>query len=175
MSLAVILHEVPGSLMSEVLSVNGIRDQRTRALPAWLTGYLVLAMPVAPRLAYQDVARLIWRVVPDALGISLRYDPPTSGAIVRARQRLGIAPFITLADRLSCRAGAGAGTTRPEEALSAVLSAALGGAEGKAAGDPSVTTRSRDQVLIRQEKVALQCIALVHELQLRSGNDFETR
>lgn len=85
----------PPSLVDEVLAETGRREQRSRLLPARLVVYFVLAMCVFASHGYEEVMRLLTA----GLAGDRRWRVPTTAAIWRARERLGVEPMRLLFDR----------------------------------------------------------------------------
>ncbi|MEE1803274.1 IS4 family transposase [Streptomyces sp. JV176] len=98
MAIALLTTVFPRTAVRAAVEAAGRRERRHRALPAWLTAYLSMAMWLDPRAGYVGVLRTV-------LG-GLRWGGrdayacggpvPTDGAISRARTRLGSEPLRLL-------------------------------------------------------------------------------
>ncbi|WP_053170010.1 IS4 family transposase, partial [Streptomyces virginiae] len=77
-------------------------EQRNRLLPARVTVYFVLAMCLFSGQAYEEVARLLTEGLSWAGRWRGRWEVPSTGAISRARARLGAEPLRVLFARV-CR------------------------------------------------------------------------
>ncbi|MFD8006244.1 transposase domain-containing protein [Streptomyces mirabilis] len=79
----------PAELVDEAVDETGRGEKRSRLLPVRVTVYFVLAMGVFSGQAYEEVARLL----AEGLAWSCRWrgnrEVPLTGAISRARARLG--------------------------------------------------------------------------------------
>jgi Insertion element 4 transposase N-terminal len=82
----------PPELVDEVVAETGRTEQRHRLLPARVTVYFVLAMCVFFGQGYEEVMRLLVNGLGWAQGWRKSWQVPTSGAISRARDKLGPAP-----------------------------------------------------------------------------------
>lgn len=101
-ALGVLTRVFPAELVDEVVAETGRGEKRNRLLPARVTVYFVLAMCLFSGQAYEEVARLLT----EGLGWSRRWrgswEVPSTGAISRARARLGPEPLRALFTRV-CR------------------------------------------------------------------------
>jgi hypothetical protein len=102
--LGVLTSQIPPELVDEVIDQAGCRERRCRVLPARAVVYFVLALCLfsssgsAGPPGYRAVLRTLTeklRHVPGLLGQRL----PTSSALTRARQRLGVKPLQLLFER----------------------------------------------------------------------------
>ncbi len=99
LALAALVRALPVGAVEDVLRDCGLAARRVRALPPWVTTYHVLASAMRPALTYGDVTDLLWTTLPAATGRGLAHPKPTSGAVTRARSRLGAEPLAVLARR----------------------------------------------------------------------------
>ncbi|MGW4825897.1 IS4 family transposase [Streptomyces sp. NPDC004227] len=101
-ALGVLTRVFPAELVDEVVAETGRSEKRIRLLPARVTVYFVLAMCLFSGQAYEEVARLLT----EGLAWSGRWrgawEVPSTGAISRARARLGAEPLRALFGRV-CR------------------------------------------------------------------------
>jgi hypothetical protein len=101
--LGVLTCEISPGLVDEVIEAAGCREQRRRLLPARAAVYFVLGLCLfagadsAAPPGYRSVMRWLTNGIRHLHGVPL----PTSGALTRARQRLGAKPLELLFDR--CR------------------------------------------------------------------------
>lgn len=101
-ALGVLTRAFPAELVDEVVAEAGRVEQRSRLLPARVTVYFVLAMCLFSGQAYEEVARLLTEGLAWAGRWRGRWEVPSTGAISRARARLGPEPLRVLFARV-CR------------------------------------------------------------------------
>ncbi|MEU9763643.1 IS4 family transposase [Streptomyces sp. NPDC047987] len=82
--------------MDEVVAKCGRREQRSRLLPARVVVYFVLAMCLFSGQGYEEVARLLTQGLERVRQWEKPWHVPTTGAIGRARRRLGPEPLKAL-------------------------------------------------------------------------------
>ncbi|MFO7956830.1 MAG: IS4 family transposase [Candidatus Brocadiia bacterium] len=87
-----------GAWIKEVLATTGRASVRVRKLPARFVVWLVIGMALFRRLSIQNV---LLRVGKPLGGSDLWSKEPSSAAVTKARDRLGVAPLPLLADRLA--------------------------------------------------------------------------
>ncbi|MET9085860.1 transposase domain-containing protein [Streptomyces sp. NPDC004237] len=104
LALAAVVRRLPPDGLRSIVDSLARGELRSRALPAWLTMYVVLAMALNPGASYSQVTALVWRVLPRVVRCHLRDAPPTPAAVVRARARLGVEPLQCLVHQLSLEA-----------------------------------------------------------------------
>lgn len=100
LALAALVHVLPAVAVDEVLCACGQAAERVRALPPWVTTYHALASAMCPSATYDEVTELLWSTLPAATGRGLARQSPTTGAVTRARSRLGVQPLALLLARL---------------------------------------------------------------------------
>lgn len=86
----------PPELVDEVIAATGRSEQRHRLLPARVTLYFVLAMCLFFGQGYEEVMRLLVGGLQWAQRWIKVWEVPSTGAISRARARLGPAPLRAL-------------------------------------------------------------------------------
>ncbi|MGS2591661.1 IS4 family transposase [Streptomyces hebeiensis] len=101
-ALGVLTRVFPPELVDEVIAECGRLEQRSRLLPARVVVYFVLAMCLFSGQGYEEVARLLTQGLERARRWEKPWRVPTTGAIGRARSRLGPEPLKVLFDRV-CR------------------------------------------------------------------------
>lgn len=101
-ALGVLTRAFPAELVDEVVAEAGRVEHRSRLLPARVTVYFVLAMCLFSGQAYEEVARLLTEGLAWAGRWRGRWEVPSTGAISRARARLGPEPLRVLFARV-CR------------------------------------------------------------------------
>ncbi|WP_285660029.1 IS4 family transposase [Actinomycetospora sp. NBRC 106375] len=109
LGLGVLTRIVPRDLVDEVVEQTGRRQQRVRLLPARMIVYYVLALTLFYGDAYEEVMR---KLVNGLRFLHLwrnEWSVPTTGAISKARERLGPEPLEELYFRVA-RPLAGPGT-----------------------------------------------------------------
>ncbi|WP_371099031.1 transposase domain-containing protein, partial [Streptomyces sanglieri] len=79
-------------LVDEVVAECGRTEERQRLLPARVVMYFVLAMCLFSGQGYEEVGRLLTQGLERERRWSKTWRVPTSGAIGRARLRLGAEP-----------------------------------------------------------------------------------
>lgn len=95
-ALGVLTRVFPPRLVDEVIAECGRLEQRSRLLPARVVVYFVLAMCLFSGQGYEEVARLLTQGLEHARRWEKPWRVPTTGAIGRARRRLGLEPFKAL-------------------------------------------------------------------------------
>ncbi len=101
-ALGVLTRVFPPELVDEVVAECGRVEQRSRLLPARVVVYFVLAMCLFSGQGYEEVARLLTQGLERVRQWEKPWRVPTTGAIGRARRRLGPEPLKVLFDRV-CR------------------------------------------------------------------------
>ncbi|WP_327687336.1 IS4 family transposase [Streptomyces sp. NBC_00467] len=101
-ALGVLTRVFPPELVDEVIVECGRLEQRSRLLPARVVVYFVLAMCLFSGQGYEEVARLLTQGLERVRRWDKGWRVPTTGAIGRARRRLGPEPLKVLFDRV-CR------------------------------------------------------------------------
>ncbi len=101
-ALGVLTRVFPPELVDEVVAECGRVEQRSRLLPARVVVYFVLAMCLFSGQGYEEVARLLTQGLEHARRWEKPWRVPTTGAIGRARRRLGPEPLKALFARV-CR------------------------------------------------------------------------
>jgi Insertion element 4 transposase N-terminal/Transposase DDE domain len=108
-SIGILARVVSREMIEEVLAETRRKEQRVRLLPAHVVVYFVIAMAIFQD-GYEEVVR---RLVGGLRFMRAWRDDwvvPTTGAVTKARSRLGEAPMKLLFDRVACPL-AGAGTS----------------------------------------------------------------
>ncbi|MFE6128309.1 IS4 family transposase [Streptomyces sp. NPDC056437] len=108
-ALGVLTRVFPPELVDEVIVECRRVEQRSRLLPARVVVYFVLAMCLFSGQGYEEVARLLTQGLERVRRRDEGWRVPTTGAIGRARRRLGPEPLKVLFDRV-CRPVASAET-----------------------------------------------------------------
>ncbi|MEU2874730.1 IS4 family transposase [Streptomyces olivoreticuli] len=108
-ALGVLTRVFPPELVDEVVAECGRMEQRSRLLPARVVVYFVLAMCLFSGQGYEEVARLLTQGLERVRRWEKPWRVPTTGAIGRARARLGPEPLKVLFARV-CRPVAGQDT-----------------------------------------------------------------
>ncbi|MER5889010.1 transposase domain-containing protein, partial [Streptomyces sp. NPDC001941] len=101
-ALDVLTRVFPPELVDEVVEECGVREQRSRLLPARVVVYFVLAMCLFSGQGYEEVARLLTQGLDRVSRWERPWQVPTTAAIGRARRRVGPQPLKTLFERV-CR------------------------------------------------------------------------
>ncbi|MBT2401578.1 IS4 family transposase [Streptomyces sp. ISL-100] len=101
-ALGVLTRVFPAELVDEVVAETGRGEKRSRLLPARVTVYFVLAMCLFSGQAYEEVARLLVEGLARSRQWRGSWEVPSTGAISRARARLGPEPLQALFARV-CR------------------------------------------------------------------------
>ncbi|MDF3288133.1 IS4 family transposase [Streptomyces silvisoli] len=101
-ALGVLTRAFPPELVDEVIAECGRVEQRRRLLPARVVLYFVLAMCLFSGQGYEEVARLLTCGLQDERRWEGTWRVPSTGAIGRARLRLGSEPLKVLFARV-CR------------------------------------------------------------------------
>lgn len=99
--LGVLTCVVPRDLVDEVLNVTGKREKRSRLLPARVVVYYVLALTLFYGDAYEEVLRKLVNGLQFLRCWRTEWTVPTTGAISRARVRLGSEPLKVLFGRVA--------------------------------------------------------------------------
>ncbi|MET8183643.1 IS4 family transposase [Streptomyces sp. NPDC005336] len=99
-ALGVLTRVFPAELVDEVVAETGRGEKRNRLLPARVTVYFVLAMCLFSGQAYEEVARLLTEGLAWAGRWRGKWEVPSTGAISRARARLGPEPMRALFARV---------------------------------------------------------------------------
>lgn len=92
-AVGVLTRTFPVELVDRVIDQYWRREQRTRALPARLVFYFVLALCLFPHESYRSAMRILMSTF--GRGV-LGYRVPTTGSIGKARRRLGPEPVETM-------------------------------------------------------------------------------
>ena len=93
-AIGVLTRTFPPELVDRVIDQFWRREQRTRALPARLVFYFVLAMCLFPQESYRSTMKILM----STFGRGAQgYRVPTTGSIGNARRRLGSEPMETVA------------------------------------------------------------------------------
>lgn len=101
-ALGVLTRAFPPELIDEVVAECGCVEQRRRLLPARVVVYFVLAMCLFSGQGYEEVARLLTCGLQEDRRWEGIWSVPSTGAIGRARLRLGPEPLMALFARV-CR------------------------------------------------------------------------
>jgi hypothetical protein len=88
-------------LVDEVVAASGVREQRTRSLPARLTVYFTLALWLFPRIGYDGVLRQLVEGLRWTRPGWQGWTVPSTGSITKARVRLGWPVFAALFARIA--------------------------------------------------------------------------
>jgi hypothetical protein len=111
-AIGVLTRTYPPALGDQVIAEAGAQERRHRLLPARVVVSDVLAMCLFSQVGYEEVARLLTEGLAWARHWHGSWQVPTTGAIARARARLGPAPlqalFATVARPLATPATRGA-------------------------------------------------------------------
>src|SRR5674476_1204456 len=94
-SLGALTRIVPRYVVDEVLAQTGRREKRSRALPAHVVVYFVLALALFTD-GYEEVIRKLVNGLRFSRTWSREWTVPTSGALSQARARLGAGPLQAL-------------------------------------------------------------------------------
>lgn len=92
---------IPRDLVDEVLNATGKNERRVRLLPARVVVYYVLALTLFYGDAYEEVLQKLVNGLRFLRSWSNDWTVPTTGAISRARDRLGVAPLKELFVRVA--------------------------------------------------------------------------
>ena len=95
-AIGVLTHTYPPGLVDQVIAEAGAQERRQRLLPARVVVYYVLAMCLFSQVGYEEVARLLTEGLAWARRWRGSWQVPTTGAIARARARLGAEPLRAL-------------------------------------------------------------------------------
>jgi Insertion element 4 transposase N-terminal/Transposase DDE domain len=99
--LGVLTRVVPRDLVDEVLNYTGKHEKRARLLPARVVVYYVLALTLFFGDAYEEVLRKLVNGLRYLQSWRTEWTVPTTGAISKARDRLGAEPLRELFDRVA--------------------------------------------------------------------------
>jgi hypothetical protein len=94
-SLGALTRIVPRYVVDEVLAQTGRREKSSRALPAHVVVYFVLALALFTD-GYEEVIRKLVNGLRFSRTWSREWTVPTSGALSQARARLGAGPLQAL-------------------------------------------------------------------------------
>ncbi|CRK57038.1 Mobile element protein [Alloactinosynnema sp. L-07] len=92
-------------LVDEVVAEAGVREQRTRLLPARLTVYFTLALWLFPRVGDDGVLRQLVEGLRWTRPGWQGWTVPSTGSITKARAKLGWPVFADLFARIAGLAG----------------------------------------------------------------------
>ena len=92
---------VPPDLVDEVLEFTDRRERRWRAWPARLGVYFVLALCLLPTKSYSSVIRAMLGTTTLARLWTLGWEPPSTTALSKTRDRVGALPLELLFRRLA--------------------------------------------------------------------------
>jgi len=95
-AIGVLTRTYPPELVDRVVAESGRTQRRQRLLPARVVVYYVLAMCLFSQVGYEEVARLLTEGLAWARRWRGSWQVPTTGAIARARARLGAEPLRAL-------------------------------------------------------------------------------
>jgi transposase IS4-like protein/DDE family transposase len=95
-AIGVLTRTYPPALVDQVVAESGRTQQRQRLLPARVVVYYVLAMCLFSQVGYEEVARLLTEGLAWTRRWRGSWQVPTTGAISRARRRLGAEPLRAL-------------------------------------------------------------------------------
>ena len=95
-AIGVLTRTYPPALVDRVITESGAQERRHRLLPARVVVYYVLAMCLFSQVGYEEVARLLTEGLAWARRWRGSWQVPTTGAIARARARLGAEPLQAL-------------------------------------------------------------------------------
>jgi hypothetical protein len=99
--LGVLTRVIPRDLVDEVLNTTGKNEQRKRLLPARVVVYYVLALTLFYDDAYEEVLQKLVNGLRFLRSWRSEWTVPTTGAISRARDRLGPEPLKELFTRVA--------------------------------------------------------------------------
>ena len=99
--LGVLTRVIPRDLVDEVLNATGKNEQRKRLLPARVVVYYVLALTLFYGDAYEEVLQKLVNGLRFLRSWRNEWTVPTTGAISRARDRLGVEPLEELFTRVA--------------------------------------------------------------------------
>jgi hypothetical protein len=129
---------VPPALVDEVLEFTGREQRRWRAWPARCGVYFVLALCLLSTKSYSAVTRAMLGTDRLARLWTLGWDPPSTTALSKARDRIGALPLELLFRRLS---GIRPTVVRPWSHAFGLLVCAWDGTEIALADTPEVAAR----------------------------------
>ena len=95
-AIGVLTRTYPAELVDQVVAESGAQERRQRLLPARVVVYDVLAMCLFSQVGYEEVARLLTEGLAWTRRWRGSWQVPTTGAITRARRRLGAEPLRAL-------------------------------------------------------------------------------
>jgi transposase IS4-like protein/DDE family transposase len=99
--IGVLTRVVPRDLVDEVLNSTRKTEQRSRLLPARVVVYYVLALTLFFGDAYEEVMRKLVNGLRSLRAWRVEWEVPTTGAISKARIRLGAQPLRELFFRIA--------------------------------------------------------------------------
>lgn len=99
--IGVLTRAVPSDLVDEVLNYTGKNEKRVRLLPARMVVYYVLALTLFFGDAYEEVMRKLVGGFRFLRAWRTEWEVPTTGAISKARVRLGAEPLEELFFRVA--------------------------------------------------------------------------
>jgi hypothetical protein len=99
--LGVLTRVFPRDLVDEVLNATGKNERRKRLLPARVVVYYVLALTLFYGDAYEEVLQKLVNGLRFLRSWGNEWTVPTTGAISRARDRLGPQPLKELFTRVA--------------------------------------------------------------------------
>jgi Insertion element 4 transposase N-terminal/Transposase DDE domain len=99
--LGVLTRVIPRDVVDEVLNSTGKIEQRKRLLPARVVVYYVLALTLFYGDAYEEVLQKLVNGLRFLRSWRSEWTVPTTGAISRARDRLGVQPLRELFARVA--------------------------------------------------------------------------
>ena len=100
-SLGVLTRLFPRDLVDEVIAETGRRERRSRALPAHVVFYFVLAMTLFAQEGYEEVLRRLVGGLRFLRVWSTAWVVPSTSAISQARARLGEEPLREMFERVA--------------------------------------------------------------------------
>ena len=99
--LGVLTQVVPRDLVDEVLNATGKREKRSRLLPERVVVYYALALTLFYGDAYEEVLRKLVNGLRFLRSWGTEWTVPSTGAISRARERVGSEPLKELFHRVA--------------------------------------------------------------------------
>jgi hypothetical protein len=99
--LGVLTQVVPQDLVDEVINATGAREKRARLLPTRLVVYYTLALTLFYGDAYEEVLRKLVNGLRFLRSWGAEWTVPSTGAISRARERVGSEPLKELFHRVA--------------------------------------------------------------------------
>ncbi|MEV0316671.1 transposase domain-containing protein [Nonomuraea fuscirosea] len=98
MGLGALTSLVPRQVLDEAIELHGCREERVRKLPAHVMLYLLMALCLFADDDY-EVAEKLTSLLTAEPGV--RWAPPTRGAVIQARQRLGAEVVREVSERVA--------------------------------------------------------------------------